>query len=59
LEEIQSSEIDALLHKIIYSYDQGGKPTGYSIFDATGRLIRQTGPRAASPTGSPKSRGKK
>lgn len=59
LEEIQSSESDALLHKIVYSYDQGGKPTGYSIFDATGRLIRQTSPRAVGPTGSPKSRGKK
>ena len=28
-----------LLHKIVYSYDAAGKQTGYSVFDASGKLV--------------------
>ncbi len=55
-EEIQMSEKDAVLHKIVYSYDPNGKQIGYSIFDANGKLLaRTTGP---TPAASPKSREK-
>ena len=48
-EETQAAENDALLHKIVYSYDQEGKQIGYSIFDASGKLIgRTSGPSANS-----------
>ncbi len=42
-EEIQTDKSDAVLHKIVYSYDQNGRQTGYSIFDASGKLIGRTG----------------
>ena len=42
-EETQSAENHTLLHKIVYSYNQNGKQTGYSIFDASGRLHQNRG----------------
>lgn len=57
-DEIQSAEDGTLLHKIVYSYDQSGKQTGYSIFDANGRLIGRTSASSLSPTASPKPRAK-
>jgi hypothetical protein len=56
LEEAQSAADGALLHKIIYSYDSSGKQTGYSVFDASGKLVSRTGAAAARPSPSPKSR---
>jgi len=55
LEEAQSSPDGTLLHKIIYSYNSSGKQTGYSVFDASGKLVG--GERAAGslPSPSPKS----
>ena len=47
-EETQSAENGTLLHKIVYSYDPAGKQTGYSVFDANGKLVGST--IAASPT---------
>jgi YD repeat-containing protein len=55
-EETQTAENDTLLHRIVYSYDQGGKQTGYSIFDVSGKLLSRT--MAPSPTASPKPREK-
>jgi YD repeat-containing protein len=57
-EETQSAENDTLLHKIVYSYDQNGKQTGYSIFDASGKLLGRTTPLVSAPSPSPKSREK-
>lgn len=57
-EETQSAENDTVLHKIVYSYDQNGKQTGYSIFDASGKLLGRTGPLVSAPSPSPKSREK-
>ena len=57
-DETQSAEDGTLLHKIVYSYDQNGKQTGYSIFDANGKLIGRTSGSLSSPTASPKSRAK-
>src|SRR6266542_3053360 len=45
LEEAQSAPDGTLQHKIVYSYDSSGKQTGYSIFDASGKLVG--GERAA------------
>jgi hypothetical protein len=36
--ETQMNEQGDLLHRIVYSYDQTGNPTGYSVFDANGKL---------------------
>jgi hypothetical protein len=58
LEEAQSSGDGTLLHKIVYSYDSSGKQTGYSVFDASGKLISRTGGPVARPSPSPKSREK-
>ena len=58
LEETQSAADDTLLHKIVYSYDSSGKQTGYSVFDASGKLISRTGGSAPRPSPSPKSREK-
>ena len=58
-EETQSAENDTLLHKIIYSYDSAGKQTGYSIYDANGKLLGRTMPLGPSRAASPKSREKR
>jgi hypothetical protein len=55
-EETQSAEDGALLHKIVYSYDQNGKRTGYSIFDASGKLLGRVTPLITGPSSPPKSR---
>ena len=57
-DETQSAEDGTLLHKIVYSYDQNGKQTGYSIFDANGKLVGRISGSLSSPTASPKSRAK-
>jgi hypothetical protein len=55
LEEAQSTADGALLHKIVYTYDSAGKQTGYSVFDASGKLISRTGGAApARPSPSPR-----
>jgi hypothetical protein len=53
LEETQSAGDGTLLHKIVYSYDSAGKQTGYSVFDASGKLVSRTGggaPARSSPS---------
>jgi len=57
-EETQSAENDMVLHKIVYTYDQNGKQTGYSIFDASGKLLGRTTPLVSAPSPSPKLREK-
>jgi hypothetical protein len=59
LEEAQSAPDGTLLHKIVYSYDSSsGKQTGYSVLDASGKLVSRTGGIEARPSSSPKPRGK-
>jgi hypothetical protein len=56
-EETQTNESGAVLHRIIYRYDESGRPTGYSVFDGNGKLERRVGvPGRGS---SSKARGKK
>jgi len=58
LEEAQSAADGTLLSKIVYSYDSAGRQTGYSVFDASGKLVSRTGGSAARPSPSPKPREK-
>ena len=57
-EETQTAPDGTLQHKIVYSYNSSGKQTGYSIFDASGKLLGRTGPTTSHPSPSPKSREK-
>ena len=38
LEESQSAPDGTLQHKIVHNYDSSGKETGYSVFDASGKI---------------------
>jgi len=58
LEEAQSAADGTLLHKIVYSYDSSGKQTGYSVFDASGKLVSSTGGALVRASASPKPREK-
>src|SRR5436189_5153569 len=58
LEETQSAEDGTLLHKIVYSYDSSGKQTGYSVFDASGKLVSGKNAGVSRPSPSPKPREK-
>jgi hypothetical protein len=48
-EETHLGRDDAVLSKIVYSYNQAGKQTGYSIFDVSGKLIGKTTATSPSP----------
>jgi hypothetical protein len=54
LEETQSAADGTLQHKIVYSYDSSGKQTGYSVFDASGKLVGGKGAGSSRPSSSPK-----
>jgi len=58
LEETQSAQDGTLLHKIVYSYDASGKQTGYSVLDASGKLVGGQSAAKVRPSSSPKARGK-
>jgi hypothetical protein len=58
LEETQSAEDGTLLHKVVYSYDASGKQTGYSVFDASGKLVGGKSAAKLRPSSSPKGREK-
>jgi hypothetical protein len=58
LEEAQSTEGGTLLHKIVYMYDASGKQTGYSVFDASGKLVGGNSAAKVRPSSSPKAREK-
>ena len=58
LEEAQSAADGTPLNKIVYSYDSAGKQTGYSVFDASGKLVSRTGAPVARQSPSPKPREK-
>src|SRR5438094_7501312 len=58
LEETQSAADGTFQHRIAYSYDPSGKQIGYSVFDASGKLVSRMGGAAARPSVSPKPRDK-
>ena len=41
-QETQLGPDDAVRNKIVYAYDKNGKQIGYTVYDAAGKLIRQT-----------------
>jgi hypothetical protein len=41
-QETQLGPDDGVRNKIVYAYDKTGRQTGYSVYDAAGKLIRQT-----------------
>jgi hypothetical protein len=59
-QETQLRNDDSVIAKIAYSYDPAGKQTGYSIFDAAGKLIGRTPatPPTPSPTAKPRKSGR-
>jgi hypothetical protein len=58
LEEAQSAADGTLLNKIVYSYDSSGKQSGYSVFDASGKLVGRTGGTALRQSATAKPREK-
>jgi YD repeat-containing protein len=50
-EETQTDKAGKILHKIVYSFDGEGHPTGYAIYDGDGNLLGRTTPKA--PTARP------
>jgi YD repeat-containing protein len=52
-QETQLGPDDAVRNKIVYAYDAAGRQTGYSVYDPTGKLIRQTPGASSRSTGSP------
>jgi hypothetical protein len=58
LEETQSAPDGTLLHKIVYNYDSSGNQTGYSVFDASGKLVGGKGAAMVRPSPSAKPREK-
>ena len=51
IEEKQLGSDDVMHNKIVYAYDKNGRQTGYSVYDAAGKLIKQT--PGAAPSRSP------
>ena len=51
-EETHLGKDDALINKIVYGYNRLGKQTGYSVYDASGKLIAVL----PTPTPTPKAR---
>jgi hypothetical protein len=50
-QETQLGPDDTVRNKIVYAYDKNGRQTGYTVYDAAGKLIRQT--PGASPRSTP------
>lgn len=48
LEETQRTKENAVQLKLVYDYDGAGKQRGYSVYDATGKLLGQTTPKAGA-----------
>jgi hypothetical protein len=53
-QETQLGPDDAVRNKIVYAYDKNGQQTGYTVYDAAGKTIRQTVSPRSSPPGKRK-----
>ena len=56
IQETQLGADDAVRNKIVYAYDGAGRQTGYSVYDAGGKLLRQTPGSVPRPTPTPNKR---
>lgn len=57
-QEIRLNKADAVINKLVYGYDANGRPTGYTIYDASGNVIGRTTPVQQTPAPKEK-KGKK
>ena len=55
-QETQLGADDVVRNKIVYAYDKAGRQIGYSVYDAAGKLIRQTPAAAPSRSATPAKR---
>jgi hypothetical protein len=39
--------------KLVYAYDENGRPAGYSVYDPAGRLLGRTQAAASAPPSGP------
>lgn len=49
-EETQMSKTGATLHRIVYSYNDAGKQTGYVVYDANAKIVGKTTPLMTAPS---------
>lgn len=49
-QETQLGPDDAVRNKIVYVYDKNSRQTGYTVYDAAGKIVRQTPGVAPRPT---------
>jgi YD repeat-containing protein len=54
IQETQLGADDSVRNKIVYAYDKSGKQTGYSVYDAAGKLLRQTPGFSPRPSPTPR-----
>jgi hypothetical protein len=55
-QETQLGQDDTVRNKIVYVYDKNGRQTGYTVYDAAGKVIRRTPGIAPRPTPTPRRR---
>jgi hypothetical protein len=48
--ETQLGQNDVVRNKIVYAYDKSGRQTGYTVYDAAGKVIRRTPGTRPKPT---------
>jgi YD repeat-containing protein len=53
IQETQLGADDVVRNKIVYAYDKNGRQTGYSVYDAAGKLLRQTAGAAPQRSATP------
>ena len=49
-QETQLGVDDSIRNKIVYAYDKAGKQIGYTVYDAAGKVLRQTPGISPRPT---------
>ena len=54
IQETQLERDDSVRNKIVYAYDKAGKQTGYTVYDAAGKVIRQMPGPASRQSPTPK-----
>lgn len=54
LQETQLGKDDMVRNKIVYAYDKVGRQTGYTVYDAAGKVVRKTPGPSPRPTPSSK-----
>ena len=56
IQETQLGQGDAVRNKIVYAYDKSGRQTGYTVYDAAGKVVRRTPGTRPKPTPTPRRR---